>query len=292
MVLVISLLTVLLTTWLRPREPFYQGKALSYWVKEMHNLNDDRAARQAVHQIGPRGIHFLMSAAAREDSVLRRWYRSAWPHLPDIVQQKLPKPEARIDALRSIANAYAEIGPPAIPALTTMLQDRDGGVRVNALIALAGMRGDRTSAVPVLIGAITNSDHGLESGNPWVPTGVRRMAATVLGQIGQAARTAIPVLTQLRTSTNAATRAQAALALWRITDDAQYISTLTADLEKAKDIDAIQQNLDALGEMGPAAIVALPAIRRKFQGQGLDGNLMDALLKIDPDAILKADGYP
>ena len=279
-------MVVLLAVLLRPREPEYQGKALNYWVKEMQNLNDDRAARQAVHQIGPRGIPFLMSAAAREDSVLRRWYRDAWPHLPGIIQRRLHKPDDRTQELRRIAYAYAEIGPPAIPPLTRMFADRDSGVRVNAFIGLARMRGDKSQAVPALIAALRIGDT-VETRNPCAPTGIQRLAAAALGQIGPRAMAAVPDLSRWLDHDDAYTREQATIALWQITGGRKHLASLIQELKNAHDRETIDRLVAEFGDLGAGAIPALPVIREKFLGKNVDGSFLDAVGKIDPDAAYK-----
>ncbi len=48
-----------------PREPVYRGETLSYWIGEISNpyTNRQQVARQALHQIGPRAVPFLLRKA-------------------------------------------------------------------------------------------------------------------------------------------------------------------------------------------------------------------------------------
>ena len=217
--------------------------------------------------------------------MFRRIYRSAWPNLPAAVQRKFPKPETGIEGLSRIAHVDAEIGPAAIPALTRQFHDPDGGVRVNALNALNWMNGDKSSAVPAVIEALTNSEAGLKTRIPTHLPMVKRAAMTVLGQIGPQARSALPELTKLLAYTNAYVRVQATVALWRITRDDHYANLLITDFKKTDDAEIVGRLLEAFGEIG--AIVALPAIREKFRGKALTSAALDAIGKIDPDALYR-----
>lgn len=50
----VAVLVVAISIWLRPREPVYQGKPVSYWVKQMQNPSNEREARQGMHEMGAR----------------------------------------------------------------------------------------------------------------------------------------------------------------------------------------------------------------------------------------------
>src|SRR5436190_16744310 len=85
----LAVAAVLLAAVFRPREPVYHGKPLHYWVNGTLDLHDDRFARRAIRKIGPNAIPFFVSAAGREDSTLRCFYRAAWPFVPKALQRKL-----------------------------------------------------------------------------------------------------------------------------------------------------------------------------------------------------------
>jgi hypothetical protein len=92
----------LLTFLLLPREPACQGKPLSHWLAELRNpdpLQQERA-RQALGEIGPKAIPFLLRKARNEGSVLKRFYRGAWHRLPAALKRNLPPLISKEDAFR------------------------------------------------------------------------------------------------------------------------------------------------------------------------------------------------
>jgi HEAT repeat protein len=97
----------------------------------------------------------------------------------------------------------------------------------------------------------------------------RRRAALDLAQVGPDAADAAPMLTSALDDPEMGIRSAAALALWRIERDAeQTIRRLTFILERCPALpdpigvgQAVLDAAAALGEIGPAARPALPALR-------------------------------
>ncbi|MBL9122522.1 MAG: HEAT repeat domain-containing protein [Planctomycetaceae bacterium] len=81
------------------------------------------------------------------------------------------------------ADSLARIGPAAVPALLTAMENRDPAVRARAAQAFARMGPEASAAVPALTRALQDRDPD-----------VRKSAARALGQIGPAAESAIPAL--------------------------------------------------------------------------------------------------
>lgn len=155
-----------------------------------------------------------------------------------------------------------------------MFDDRDSGVRVNAFIALARMRGDKSQAVPALIAALSS-------------TPIQRLAATALGQIGPPAAAAVPDLIRLLNAEDAYTREQATIAVWQITGDKKYLSLLIREFQDADDAPTIDSLLAEFGELGAGAVPLLPAIRDKLKGRGVNATLLETIGKIDPEAAYR-----
>jgi HEAT repeat protein len=111
--------------------------------------------------------------------------RSAAPQRKEttVFKPVLPEVGAVVDLPRSAAGSLAQIGPAAIPALKTALQDENPQVRRQAARALGKMGPDAEPAVPELTAAMNDTD-----------AMVREAAAQALGKIGPAAAPAIPAL--------------------------------------------------------------------------------------------------
>jgi len=196
-----------------------------------------------------------------------------------------PNANARLVALRAtrLIGVKADA---AIPALVKLVGDPDGRIRVEAIIAVGAMGPAKKRAMTELIAALNDSE-----------TYVRANAAQVLGEIGDEAKSALPGLTRLLNATNSYTRVQSAIAIWRIVGDTNMVSVLKAELNGTPEVPTCSWILSALGEMGPVAKPAIPAILRTIQGQrgvsnvhGIDISSvgLKALEKIDPDAAAEA----
>jgi HEAT repeat protein len=188
---------------------------------------------------------------------------------------------------------------PAVPALMKMLQDREGPPRRAAVGALGRIGGSARTAVPALVRALKDKDlmggpldalgdlgpaakEAVPALTALLEQGWGREAARALGQIGPPAKPAVPALIKLLDSTDpqprsgvpeeflkqahAHARIEAALALWRVARQRRGIPVLV-DLVQDK-AGAFQGNLfhvreyaaAALGEIGPAAQAAVPAL--------------------------------
>lgn len=107
------------------------------------------------------------------------------------------------------ASILARIGPPAkaaLPALTDALNDKEAEVRVSVASVLVDLDPKQTEKVlPLLVKELGNPDEK-----------VRRAAAYVLGQIGAAAKPAVPELEKALKDSSADVRQAAGVALDKI----------------------------------------------------------------------------
>ena len=201
-------------------------------------------------------------------------------------------PGLRIEA----ALALAHIAPDArtvYPVLVEVFQEGNHPYRVRALEALSrlGLTGEEAVSAPVRM--------------LWDDTQARAKAAEFLGRTGPSAKPAIPALAEVLRGSDNQTRIQAALALWRIEHRTEeVIPLLTAMLRSpftpplrstlslpcrfglAGDPPAplCQQAADALGQIGPEARAAVPALRQVLQDPQLSAYrpyYARALAKID-----------
>jgi HEAT repeat protein len=280
--------------WLRPREPEYAGKPLSYWVDQIATTNLHDQAIVAIRAIGPKAVPILLTEVTQSESTWRKVYRAIWPRLPGSVQRHLAIPKTREmnrDETRDrICSALGILGPSAVPnliagfsspsrdvrlaaiaalipmgpqadaavpGLIELVHDSDPEVRFAAVVALSYMGPKRVEAVPTLIDALHDDGIGVKRANP---LRVRDVAAQSLGKIGPAAHSAAPQLTKMLDDSDALMRARSMIALWRIEQDTNLVKRAVAEIERAPDARACQLFLGVLGAIGPEAKAAIPVI--------------------------------
>jgi hypothetical protein len=203
-----------------------------------------------------------------------------------------------------------------VPVLVSLLKDPDRDVRIRVARALGNLGGQAHRVLPVIHAALkeaaladhdesvrTQATHALLQVGPEPDSQVaglidalrnelevlRFHAAVALGNLGRAARPAVPAL--IHTSLwdeDHAVRVEAAVALWKIdrkgplvipvlskalTDDNELICWMAAD---------------ALGQIGPEAREAVPelqrALQRDFRLSLIKTGVKLALERIDPQA--------
>src|SRR4029079_8788975 len=94
-----------------------------------------REATNAFHQIGPRAVPYVVRKLTRDNSRLARLYRQTWPHLPRVFAKILPPPGEPLAEVVAV-NAFYDIGPAAIPLMTSLLKNNEAVVRSSAAWAL------------------------------------------------------------------------------------------------------------------------------------------------------------
>ena len=250
-----------------------------------------RQAERAIHSIGPQAVPFLLDKIKREHSMAARLYAAVWQKIPQGLRQRLspPKQFNRYGNPHSqIVWALETLEPEVVPALIAALNDSNSDIQITTLAALGGFGTDaaqatptlmklarhpngfvrrwtiftlgrmgprRTNPSPTLITALKDDDI---SPLPNSSARVRETAAQVLGDIGSPAQAASPELKQLLTVSDHGIRQEAAIALWKITRDFEVLPVLIDELKKADDPKRI---IALLGEMGPMAKPAIPAIQ-------------------------------
>ncbi len=180
---------------LAPREPAYQGKALSAWMDEWSKSltadqkSPDRAkrdrARAAIQQIGTNAHPALLTMAGAKDSALKRRI-IALANKQSFIRLRF-QPADYYHARATYG--FSALGPaakPAVPALINLLHDRDRHVRASAAQCLSLIGPEATNAVPALIKALN------EEGNGYGPVLINSMLA--LGAIHSEPDSVVPVL--------------------------------------------------------------------------------------------------
>jgi HEAT repeat protein len=178
------------------------------------------------------------------------------------------------------ANAIQSFGPdaaPAVPALLKLLEDRSANYRNQVVSILCELGPVAKSAVPALI-------KSLEQKTCRCPDGM----ASILGSIGPAAKDAVPTLTALLKHSEPGVRAVSAVALWKIARNPNLVPALAEALQQER---WAEPAADALGEIGPQAKAALPALElaNNYSELGISSAAWAAIKKIDPDAAQKLE---
>src|SRR6266516_543899 len=138
-ILLLSTIGVVAWRKLHP-EPKFQGKPLREWLQQKaDNSGDWREATNALHQIGPRAVPYVVSKLRRDNSGLAKRYRRTWPQLPRFLRKILPQPREPFPEVVAV-NAFRDIGPAVIPSLTTLLKNDNSTVRSSAAWALESFR--------------------------------------------------------------------------------------------------------------------------------------------------------
>jgi HEAT repeats len=222
--IVLILLVLGALVWLasRPREPVYQGKTLSEWLRLQVDDFNNPDAQDAVRHIGTNGIPTLLRMLRQRDSRLKlRLFELTGKQ--DFV--KLDFSSGRVRNLEA-AEAFAVLGPAAsnaVPGLIQVLHERvSDWSRVWTIYSLCSVGPAARPAVPELIRAVGDTNANREvrlramtavvdelQADPGlvVPalikclkdtnSDVRLFAARALGQLGSAAKAAVPALVTL-----------------------------------------------------------------------------------------------
>lgn len=193
---------------------------------------------------------------------LGQWGPDAWEAVSDLMFIL----DAADDLVRrNAARALGHIGPAAemaIPSLTELLDDRDHSVRAHAAIALWQIKqGYMETAVETLLDVFAkNSDskrHDAEF--------ACKNAVEFLGLIGPHATRAASILKDALGHNSHWVRVHAACSLWKITSAVEPI--LPVLLEELKCQPAGILVVRCLGEMGPHAMAAVPALKRLIDSE-------------------------
>jgi HEAT repeat protein len=154
-------------------------------------------------------------------------------------------------AVRSqTATTLGQIGEPAMPALIQTLKKGTANSRVAASDALYRLGPTAKTALPELIGLVSDNTNGTE---------VRCHAAATIGRIGAAGKEAVPALLDTLKSGDDPLRQQAALALAAVAPEQEkVVNALIVALKDEKYPTGRHAAMQALTTLGPAAKTAIP----------------------------------
>lgn len=260
-----------------PKEPAYQGKRLSKWIKEAQGMSDSgstfppqrrEAARKAIQAIGTNALPYLLSEITRPISQWRVSF-NRW------AEGKVPlRCRDEVDRIWQACEGLHILGPDsaaALPVLAACLDDPQRGFP-----AARAMVGAGELAVPYLLPAIAGTN---------LVTAMKALGA--LGDIAKENESAVPILVQFVTHTNALIRQWAASHLAVVESRTDLtVPALTAALS---DPEAAVRHYaaNALGGIGPKAKAAVPELQRlmtnppPYAAQAAS----NAIFHIDPAAL-------
>ena len=200
-------------------EPVEEGKTASYWVSQLGE--PERAAgkaRLALDKLGATNtILCLASKLGQKDPGWYRFYRTHYQQLPGFILNRLKPPREPVTAgartqiayyICSLARQSPTDTKPAVPRLVSLLPDSDAAVRFGAGLALSAFGTNAAPAVPVICRMLDTE-----------PQKVHDVMLVVLENCGPAARTTIPVLQRCLASPNAGVRIRCARTLWLLDKD-------------------------------------------------------------------------
>ena len=207
-------------------------------------------------EAGYSAAHGLAVMSLRDETIV--------PALVDIVRPgKNLSPKAPYWAMVALQQIGLNNAKAAIPVVIETLAG-DVELRWAAVEALAGAGEDAKAAVPQLIEVAAN---GKYYDSKW--------AIITLGRIGPQARDVVPALTKMFDAGHKY-RIDIARALWKIDpgQGTKLIPEMIREVESQRNATGPNQGMwndffsavELLGEMGPVAKVAIPALRMQLQG--------------------------
>lgn len=273
----------------------------------------DPDARDRLRALGPEAapaVPALADAVAGGD---RRLTLDAMFVLEGIGASASAAIPALIDALHDddmdisaqAAETLGALGYEAVPALTTALGDEDWRVRQAACQALGIIGADATEAVPALLQVIQNDKDEVRHRAIWALGAIGDIAALdplaeiltreggtvgcwiaeALGSYGRRARTVAAALRDELHRDHRGLALSAAAALCQIEEYADAaVWTLITYLQQGAPDDRIEAAI-ALGEFGPTARAALPALKaaERDEDEDLRAQASIAMAKIRPE---------
>jgi hypothetical protein len=155
-------------------EPVYAGKTISEWLNAGH---EDSC--QAIHEIGPPALPYILDKLAREDPQFgsNSRYFKVWRGLPSPVRRSLPRPGSTNFDQDRACNTLLELGPAIIGGLTKALGSPNRAVRaVSAqVLGVLGQRGKHIEvAVPALEAASRDRCPQVAARAKWALSGLQQ----------------------------------------------------------------------------------------------------------------------
>jgi len=164
--------------------------------------------------------------------------------------------------------ALGEIGSPAKSfeaALREMLADREPKVQYRAAATLFKITGEAEKTLPIFLRALGDWDRNWQS---W--------ATERIGEMGSAAKDAVPVLEKVLMGEEPWIRCKAAAALFKVTGEPGKSLPVFLRALDSKESSLREWAAERVGEIGPAAEDAVPALEKLLKGESYDGRVVAA----------------
>jgi hypothetical protein len=285
-------------------EPFYDGHPLSYWVANLslHSVEDDwyEKATNAIDHIGVAALPFARKWIQYKPQQWRprvgNWLNGT-KHFPFARQLSSwildPRPEQFSAGAYYVFPVLGKRALPALDDLCCLLNDTNRPTTSRKAASALGCLG--TNALGPLLTVATNAQH---------PSRLEAIyAISVMPDLGDAAQILIPVITNCLNAPNPAVALGAAPqavdpdvqmnAIFSLSNLKPQISVplLVSYLNSPKTKDPLHAaararvrlySAFALGQMGPSASAAIPALTNALADPDLRNYAAEALHKIDP----------
>jgi HEAT repeat protein len=183
--------------------------------------------------------------------------------------------QSRREAISSIGELGSRASA-AVPALIRIITTVDGDPSVSMAITAVGKIGPAAEkAIPALTHKLGKDD------------GTSMISMDALAQLGPIAKSAVPRLKACLDSPSAFHRIRAAAALSKIDGRAQPHLRVIIDCLKDKNATVRGTAVSALGDLGPAAAIAVPALKAVLDDErlGMERQVRQALRKINAEPL-------
>ena len=305
---IVLLVVVALISWrLLPSkpEPLWKGKSLSEWTAQL-DIFDSRAevtAEAAILNIGPQAVPYLVRDLRKKDN----WHAAGWiwfygklpPSLQGRFRRPIPPHELRYHSAHGL-ELLGVTATNAIPDLIAALDDRDSWVRIGAITALGAVGPAAREVTPRLVAGLKNSDRNhrlsclialknMYRGSEAMDrvflslledtdSNFRAHASEALAHSPSQSPEFVAGLIAALKDAQPQGRGQAALALGQKPEHAavsvppllKALKEAEADSTNSDSVIVMWKIIEALGEIGPAATPAVPALT----------NLLDSKISI------------
>jgi HEAT repeat protein len=270
-------------------EAYFQGRSTSSWLREFFGPNGGPPqALEAFNKMGTNAEPVLVAALRGKENFFVRMYRGFCARMPAAIQQHLPKSDdPELLRMAAVVVLQHSSSNQIISNLYPMLKEPDSEVRLAVLQAVDNRIPD-ASQIPLLVLAGNDPD-------PYLRAEVWRR----LNRLGASAASAAPDVLKLCADNNIDVRQDAAWTLWKITNrtntsvpvledamsqnqdanrrhsaayhllimgdsDPLLVTTLINSLTNSQAGDRATV-CTFLGEIGPPAAAAIPALRKALQ---------------------------
>ena len=256
-------------------------RTLEDWIEAM--LHSDYRAEDAIKEAGTNATPLLLEPLARRTTMANTLWVKTWPKLPGFLQSRSEKPvlarDARMNTV-ALLRDLPEQSKTILPELLRRLEDEDAQVRLHAAITMGNIGADARAAMPTLLEFTRSTAHVmrvysaralwkvsgevdpaltvLEAGLQEKSAKFRWAAPVFLGEMGAEAARAIPLLQEAAKDSDKEVASLCLQALAKIS--AESIPILVEHL-KSEDPGMRISAAFALGELGPKAVEAVPALR-------------------------------